>query len=159
MTATKKPHKHAAIIKAWADGESIQTRGVMTDNKWMDVHNPTWREDYAYRIKHRWNDVEDAANAGKTIQFRRAPGCREFVVPAEWTDYTGPVGDAAYTYDWYEWRVKPETLRYRVALFRGASPDGGQHSLLLCTGKELAERYEAHKQFSLWLTEWVEVYL
>lgn len=47
----KKPHKHAELIKAWADGAEIQvncrTRG------WNDLgENPIfWYEDEEYRIK------------------------------------------------------------------------------------------------------------
>jgi len=44
-----KPHKHAAIIKAWADGEQIQ---VLINGEWKDIttRQPTWDANY-YRIK------------------------------------------------------------------------------------------------------------
>ena len=45
-----KPHKHAAIIKAWADGAEIQWRDIF-DGKWFDVESPTWKKDIEYRIK------------------------------------------------------------------------------------------------------------
>ncbi|MNL44139.1 hypothetical protein D3C87_1666950 [compost metagenome] len=44
-----KPHKHAAIIKAWADGAEIQV--CYSTNVWMDVDIPSWRLDKEYRIK------------------------------------------------------------------------------------------------------------
>jgi len=44
-----KPHKHRKLIKAWADGASIQYH----DNfKWVDCNpNPEWKDDHEYRIK------------------------------------------------------------------------------------------------------------
>ena len=43
-----RPHKHAEIIKAWADGADIQVYHI---DKWMDVTCPVWLEAYKYRIK------------------------------------------------------------------------------------------------------------
>lgn len=43
-----KPHKHAELIKAWADGAVIQCMDVR--GKWRDV-SPAWDEDLDYRIK------------------------------------------------------------------------------------------------------------
>ena len=42
-----KPHKHAELIKAWADGAQIQ---VYT-NTWNDDLHPLWRPNLDYRIK------------------------------------------------------------------------------------------------------------
>ena len=44
----KKPHKHAELIKAWADGAEIQ---VLVDNEWIEASRPTWLEGWRYRIK------------------------------------------------------------------------------------------------------------
>jgi hypothetical protein len=43
-----KPHKHADIIKSWADGAQIQ---VYVDMGWRDIDRPTWSSQYEYRIK------------------------------------------------------------------------------------------------------------
>lgn len=44
-----KPHKHAEIIKAWADGAEIE---VLNKNiGWNDVVTPFWRLDRTYRVK------------------------------------------------------------------------------------------------------------
>ena len=50
-----KPHKHAELIKAWADGAEIEwvyaTEGDGT-KLWVVVDNPAWNESHEYRIKH-----------------------------------------------------------------------------------------------------------
>ena len=45
---TTKPHVHAELIKAWADGAKIQVKDL--EGKWTDV-DPMWHEDSKYRIK------------------------------------------------------------------------------------------------------------
>jgi hypothetical protein len=50
------PHKHAALIKAWADGETIQLRVVVHDGSgvhydWRDIVAPCWKDDLTYRVK------------------------------------------------------------------------------------------------------------
>jgi hypothetical protein len=44
-----KPHKHAELIKAWADGATIQARDEIFE--WADIPNPTWQLNLEYRIK------------------------------------------------------------------------------------------------------------
>ncbi len=47
---TRKPHKHAEFIKAWADGAEIQVRDGALD-RWVDVIGaPAWTSK-TYRIK------------------------------------------------------------------------------------------------------------
>jgi hypothetical protein len=43
-----KPHKHADIIKAWADGAEVQ---AYEGKKWVDVNDPSWVDTCEYRIK------------------------------------------------------------------------------------------------------------
>lgn len=45
-----KPHIHAALIKAWADGAEIQAYDQFNNN-WLYIHTPAWEEDVIYRIK------------------------------------------------------------------------------------------------------------
>jgi hypothetical protein len=60
----KTPHKHAALIKAWAEGAEIQYQAPtnMTEAfnaiynekcpmKWCDIKKPTWDLTKSYRIK------------------------------------------------------------------------------------------------------------
>lgn len=49
-----KPHKHAELIKAWADGATIER--MWTDwygkgTTWLIDNEPDWSEDEEYRIK------------------------------------------------------------------------------------------------------------
>lgn len=43
------PHKHADIIKAWADGAVIQYKNSL--GSWVDYINPCWVDSNTYRIK------------------------------------------------------------------------------------------------------------
>lgn len=48
-----KPHKHAAIIKQWADGKKIQVMNPATlaYQTWVDTDRPQWHTNYEYRVK------------------------------------------------------------------------------------------------------------
>ena len=46
----KTPHKHAELIKAWADGAVIECR-VHDGDSWSTVDEPGWVVHYQYRIK------------------------------------------------------------------------------------------------------------
>jgi hypothetical protein len=59
------PHKHAELIKAWADGAEIEYNGVydeewqrLYDGKWQKVSDPSWPEHYEYRIKPEKSEKE-----------------------------------------------------------------------------------------------------
>ena len=44
------PHKHAALIKAWADGAEIEMLFTVEDN-WVPTKSPSWYASVEYRIK------------------------------------------------------------------------------------------------------------
>ena len=46
----RKPHKHAELIKAWADGEDIEVYDLIQED-WVDCDYPKWHDDHEYRIK------------------------------------------------------------------------------------------------------------
>lgn len=48
-TVKKVPHKHAEVIKAWADGAKIEMR--TQQGKWMEINDPTWCAGVEYRVK------------------------------------------------------------------------------------------------------------
>ena len=45
-----KPHKHAEVIKAWADGAEIEYLSERT-NCWWSCPSPDWLPHIQYRIK------------------------------------------------------------------------------------------------------------
>lgn len=53
--APRVPHKHAEVIKAWAEGSPIQVRRMLTPvggGVWVDcASDPKWLEHCEYRIK------------------------------------------------------------------------------------------------------------
>ena len=48
MNEKPKPHVHAELIKAWADGAKIQK---LHGHSWADVKDPSWSTECDYRIK------------------------------------------------------------------------------------------------------------
>lgn len=59
-------HKHAELIKAWADGAQIEAK---CNGKWEYMKRPSWFEDHQYRIKPeekppvvRWQCAYKSAN-------------------------------------------------------------------------------------------------
>lgn len=44
-----QPHKHAELIKAWADGAEIQCE--ISQGNWCDIGKPDWHEEVKFRIK------------------------------------------------------------------------------------------------------------
>ena len=47
------PHKHAELIKAWADGADIQYH---SSGSWYLTCSPTWHPEEEYRIKPQKSD-------------------------------------------------------------------------------------------------------
>jgi hypothetical protein len=44
-----KPHKHAELIKAWADGAIIEKNNGL--GHWIETNHPDWMDWEIYRIK------------------------------------------------------------------------------------------------------------
>lgn len=65
-------HKHAELIKAWADGAKIQYFSGL--GYWNDIDYPGWLPTEEYRIKPdprpQWQqDLIDAAKMGKVVEY------------------------------------------------------------------------------------------
>lgn len=96
-----KPHKHAELIKLWADGNKIQWRGSNNDMEWMDIAPIWWDEDKEYRVKPAapkwpqttmtqddlWSQIDNVRNAPTLEAFANmviARSCEDgHVVPAD----------------------------------------------------------------------------
>ena len=68
-------HKHAELIKAWADGAEIEYYDTIY-NVWrdIDINKECWYDTAQYRIKPtprpQWQqDLIDAAKAGKVVEW------------------------------------------------------------------------------------------
>lgn len=71
MTST--PHKHAALIKQWADGAEIEEFSVIVG--WFTQSNPTWDGLAQYRIKDPYRHLKEAAtNPAKKIGILQKNG-------------------------------------------------------------------------------------
>lgn len=55
----RKPHVHAELIKAWADGCVIEYYSGL-HSKWFEIsnHTPIWCPETKYRIKPEQTDLE-----------------------------------------------------------------------------------------------------
>ena len=53
MTNAKKPHVHAEVIKAWADGATVEYNKGCDPYEWREVINgtPAWHPHVQYRVK------------------------------------------------------------------------------------------------------------
>lgn len=61
-----KQHKHAELIKAWADGAEIECH-YKSLNKWYVVNDPAWSGDFEFRVKPIWTPryiIKTALGAG-----------------------------------------------------------------------------------------------
>jgi hypothetical protein len=95
------PHPYASVIKAAADGATVQFKTKENGAIWAD-----WRHDHFFPT------------------------------------FSGQ----------YEWRVKPQTLRYRVAKMRHGNP-----VLSVSFSKEDADATQKHPYFIEWLHDLQEV--
>ena len=72
------PHKHAELIKAWADGAVIQYKDALCD-VWTDTsgNRPAWITDAEYRVKPTpdpLKEFKEAFFAGKVVEWQGSRG-------------------------------------------------------------------------------------
>lgn len=65
---TKKPRPHSALIKAWADGETIQIKSVSNYN-WVDISSPAFNINREYRVKpiEKWEPKTNYIFSGRQV--------------------------------------------------------------------------------------------
>jgi hypothetical protein len=70
-----KPHKHAELIKQWADNPSLEIQCRLAEGHWVNCCNYfNWNTSLEYRVKpqpHKWQKEIDAWKAGKMVQWKR----------------------------------------------------------------------------------------
>ena len=68
-----KPHKHAALIKQWADGAVIQVKSHSTGN-WLDIREDAsvlWIPHNEYRVKPVQAKCRIALMSGNVLHISR----------------------------------------------------------------------------------------
>ena len=91
-------HKHAELIKAWADGAVIQQRWL--HEEWKDVINPRWDRDFEYRIKPEekqpvvrwlWVNINGSLSTSfASINEVNGQGCPEQWIRLDWSQTEFP---------------------------------------------------------------------
>lgn len=122
-----KPHKHADVIRAWADGKKIEYLAPWNDS-WFETSHPTWVNDLEYRIKPEpleWQAEREAFARGEKIEYR--PKARPLGADG-WVQCAHPIWVSS---DVGEYRIAPKKwVKEREAFARGgrveASIDGGK---------------------------------
>lgn len=71
------PHKHAALIKAWADGATIQWQD--STGCWRMENQPIWRADTNYRIKP---EPKPLGQVCREAWYARAGHCGDTFAPS-----------------------------------------------------------------------------
>ena len=136
------PQKHATLIHAWADGAEVEILG-RTSESWKSINHPSWAEESNYRIKpHKWQAEIDAQKAGEAIHWR-------VVGEATWREAHRGLLIAD---DACEYRIKPETIRFRMYLLGGATT-----TVEVLHSEHFAAKAEADESFIRWLGDWQEV--
>ena len=100
-------HKHADVIKAWADGAEIEYRSI--SGRWLPASTLNWSVNCDYRVKpkpHIHQALKDAHAKGAVIQYyTKGDGV--------WRDTWANVPS------WHEdthYRVKPTTYKLELEL-------------------------------------------
>lgn len=61
-----KPHKHAEVIKAWADGCKIEVKN--NEGKWVPTSPPSFSDNYQYRIHDPLREYKEAYARGENVE-------------------------------------------------------------------------------------------
>jgi hypothetical protein len=91
---------------------------------------------------HKHRDLIIAWANGEEIQIKRCD--------STWADITYPTWDFNV-----EYRIKPEVIRYRLALFDYQNTEW--KSIAITQVNELERIWELTPNFVKWLTDWTEV--
>jgi hypothetical protein len=95
-------HKHAEVIKAWADGAEIEFLTML--GTWVTIKYPDWDDRFKYRVKPEpdpYAELKAAHAAGKTIQCYSKYN-------KEWITLSNPIWGTLVS----NYRVKPEVDPY-----------------------------------------------
>ncbi len=133
------PHKHADVIKAWADGAVIEVQTPRHHGAWVQMRtdHPEWLTENEYRVKRKWQAEMDAQKAGKAIQGR-SPA----MTGGEWQD---GLDWAFFEEGSWDYRIKPEPHKWQACL--DAQKAGKQLQARWATDSEWTDQHPG----STWL--------
>jgi hypothetical protein len=100
-------------------------------------------------IPHKYADVIKVAADGAQVQLRASD-------TDQWNDWKSVVHFPSFNL-YFQWRIKPPTLRYRVALMRSHSPEGSYYAQSVQDRDHEVEHIEGSRYFVRWLHDWQEV--
>lgn len=123
----KKPHKHAELIKAWADGAQIEFRtsfhipgpgGGTCFTAWKSKSHDFWHAHNQYRIKPpevaQWRkDMAKALDDGKVLECMTSAGYYRCAITAE--TLLDPEWNDEQTYYRIRPEKKPDVVKYGEA--------------------------------------------
>ena len=101
---SQTPHKHSAIIKAWADGATVEYK-VPGRNEFNMQRVPGFDGVGEYRIKpapDKWADLKVAHKAGSVIQYR------DVINPGPYNSWVTTPSPMWLTHDGAEYRIEPD---------------------------------------------------
>lgn len=84
----KTPHKHAALIHAWADGAKIEWRDPKNHYEWEQIQDPSWLSKYDYRV------APDPLTLGEIAKKAFDENCKYCSVECTWDFVAIAVNDA-----------------------------------------------------------------
>ena len=143
------PHIHAIELRAFADGKQIQI--YFSDGIWIDDYNPNFCVNEKYRVKpHKWQDVIDAQDSGKKIQYR-------FITLNNGLEWQEENPDLHMDDNDYEFRVKPDVVRYRLYKWKLGGGIVGVSSIDENTHDSIVTNIIEMDNFDSWLGDWKEV--
>lgn len=101
-----KPHKHAELIKAWADGAEIEFYSDVSE-MWLQTPEPVWASDLLYRVKQveipdGWNEWNPAEGFG--VEWDEECVIGFDLLLTDGTAFTVGVGDGIPSRDLVAWR-------------------------------------------------------
>lgn len=99
---------------------------------------------------HKWSYIIKAYADGYAIQFRNINSDDDWIDVIEEEGFDSP----NFNLPNIEWRVKPPTLKYRIAMY--FDPRDGHYYAKLHGSYTTTEETTNRSHFVEWLTDWVE---